>query len=67
MRVFYSQLVKKRSAYHNWARSEAKIPGDGWIESGIMCRDVAHIKEGMLFTMKFSCRAVFKLTRKWGY
>jgi hypothetical protein len=26
-----------------------------------------YIKEGMLFTMKFSCRAVFKLTRKWGY
>jgi hypothetical protein len=25
------------------------------------------IKEGMLFTMKFSCSAVFKLTRKWGY
>jgi hypothetical protein len=40
------QPIKKKSAYHTWARSEAKIPGDGWAHSGILCHDVAIYQRG---------------------
>jgi hypothetical protein len=43
MTAVYSQVPKKKKsfAYHSWARSEAKIPVDGWIASGILRHDMA--------------------------
>jgi hypothetical protein len=39
-------IRKKPSAHHTWTRNEAKIPGDGWVQPGILCHDAATYQRG---------------------